>query len=428
MVPTRRCSDRLARKAVPVVIPRSLACLLVLGVWLTLPVASAQIVPGDLLVAGADGLLNGHLKRIDATGKVTDFTRFVGAYPTALHMASDNQHVLSALSAAPYPLVQVAPDGSVTTLLTAGDHVHALDHDQFGHVVAVAGALNGRLLRLDTAQARVVTLHTTTDVLTAGHAELDSESMCLGRRTPLPAAVLRFDPRNRTIITLNANLGDVPVATTSDPHTGTALIVLSGPNGRLLSLSPGGTLRTLFAVPYARSVVPAQDTTLWVLAQQGSFSQVQRYDRAGRVLQTIPFLSLLGSTDLISYASRPLHGAGTGGTLTTFRLQVHVPGGHDCAYAMAASTGPRPPLSLTPNEHLYLKFDVLFLLSLYNLIPQFEQFMGVLDAQGHAEARVRIPPGYAGWRLYFSGVLFDPVTPGQVQRVFNTVGLTFQGP
>ena len=266
-------------------------------------------------------------------------------------MASDNQHVLSALSAAPYPLVQVAPDGSVTTLLTAGDHVHALDHDQFGHVVAVAGALNGRLLRLDTAQARVVTLHTTTDVLTAGHAELDSESMCLGRRTPLPAAVLRFDPRNRTIITLNANLGDVPVATTSDPHTGTALIVLSGPNGRLLSLSPGGTLRTLFAVPYARSVVPAQDTTLWVLAQQGSFSQVQALRSRGPRApdHPVPVASGIHRSHLVCLAAAPRRGHR--------RHPHHVPVAGACSRGPRLRVrhgrlhGPAPPRSPSPRTN-----------------------------------------------------------------------------
>jgi len=391
-------------------------------------VARAQPNAGDLVVAGADSLLDGHIKRIDAKGGVSVMARIQGAFPTALTLDPDNRHLIVALGVSPYVLIRVAPDGTISTLVTVAEPVQALDLDHSGQLVAVAGTLKGRLFEIDPSRRAVITLHQTPDVPAAGAVDRETGDLLFGRRSPVPYSLFRFDPALKAVTTVASNLGDVATSMTSDPETGEMLVTFSGPSGKLASVNASGRSSTLMQAAYARGIKVAQDGTFWILHQQGSFSGVTRYDRAGKPLKSVPFVSLLGTTGLEIYGGRPLHGIGTARAATRYALQIDLPepsaGGK--AYALAAAFGPRPPIRLPGGSTLYLRVDPLLVTSARNEIPLFQGFQGVLDANGHGAAFVDVPSWARGLRLYFSGLVLDPQAPGAIGRVLNTQVVTFR--
>jgi hypothetical protein len=405
----------------------SATAVAILVVWLG-TVVRAQPSAGDLVVAGADSLLDGHIKRIDAQSGVSVMARIQGAFPTALTLAPDNRHLIVALGVSPYVLIRVAPDGTISTLLTVAEPVQALDLDHSGRLVAVAGTLKGRLFEIDPSRRAVITLHQTPDVPAAGAVDRETGDLDFGRRSPVPFSLFRFDPVLKAVTTVASNLGDVATSMISDPETGEMLVSFSGPAGKLIRVDASGRSSTVMPAAYARAIKVAQDGTLWVLHQQGSFSGVTRYDRAGKPLKSVPFISLLGTTGLEIYGGRPLHGSGTAQVGTRYGLQIDLPesSARGKAYALAASFGQRPPIRLPGGSTLYLRVDPLLLISARNALPLFGGFQGMLDANGHGAAFVDIPSWARGLRLYFAGVVLDPRAPGAFGRVFNTLGVTFR--
>jgi len=404
------------------------ACTITILFLCLATIATAQPSSGDLMVAGADSLLDGHIKRVDAQGGVTVLARIKGAFPTALTLDPDNRHLVAALGVSPYALIRVAPDGTFSTLLTVAEPVQALDLHRSGSLFAVAGNLNGRLFEIDLVGRAVTTLHQTPDVPAGGAVDRETGDLLFGRRSPTPLSLFRFDPALKAVTTVASNLGDVATSMISDPETGEVLVTFSGPGGRVVSVNAGGRSSTVMPAPYARGIKVAQDGTFWVLHQQGSFSGVTRYDRAGKALKSVPFISLLGTTGLEIYGARPLHGSGSARVATRYGLRIDLP---DPAfqgkpYVLAASFRPRPPIRLPGGSTLYLGIDPLLVLSAQNNVPLFTGFQGWLDSSGHGAATVDVPAWAGNLRIYFAGLVVDPRAPGAVGRVFNTVGVTFR--
>ncbi len=388
----------------------------------------AQVKPGDVLIAGADTLLDGYLLRVDSSDRISTLVKFKSFFLTTVDMDLDNRNILSAAGVSPYPLLRIAPDGSSSTILYLAELIHQFAPDSSGDLIAFSGSTRGELLRVDLKKPGTTTLHGTPGVPTAGTVDLESGALVYGRRSPTPRSVFRYEPVIRTETTLVADLGVAPTSMTPDPGTGEVFITQSGASGRVLGMTATGSVTTLFQVPYARSIRAAQDGTLRVLAQHGSFGNLTHYDRSGKPLKTVRFTSLLGSYGMEIYASRPLTGHGSTRAGSTYSLHIDLPGtgAGGKAYIVVASTQPRPPLAMPNGENLYLMLDHLFLFSLLGTIPWFQNFQGILDSKGSAVATVKVPQGVSGARIYFSGAYLDPQAPGAIGKIFNTLGVTFE--
>ena len=408
-------------------------CRLPLGmILITLLVApgpgEAQVKPGDVLISGADTLIDGHVLMMDSSDRISTLVKIKSFFPTTMDMDLDNRNILCAVGVSPYPLLRIAPDGGFSTVLYLAELVHQFAPDSSGDLIAFSGRTRGQLLRVDLEIPGLTTLHGTGGVPTAGTVDLETGALVYGRRSPLPHSVFRYDPVILTETTLMPDLGDAPTGMTPDPGTGEVLITLSGASGRVLGMTATGSVTTLIQVPYARAIRAAQDGTLWVLAQHGSFGSLSQYDRTGKPLKTVRFTSLLGSYGLEIYASRPLTGHGSTRAGSTYSLHIDLPGAGAAgkAYLVVASTQPKPPLAMPNGENLYLMLDHLFVFSLFGSIPWFQNFQGILDSKGSAVATVKVPTGVTGARIYFSGTYLDPQAPGAIGKIFNTLGVTFE--
>lgn len=97
----------------------------------------------------------------------------------------------------------------------------------------------------------------------------------------------------------------------------------------------------------------------------------------------------------------------------SFDIALDFPQHPGALYLLAASTGLGPPLPIPgTGESVLLNPDPLFTLSLMPSISVFQNWLGVLDANGRALATTPTPPLPPGavWDIYVQGVIADQGT------------------
>ncbi len=134
--------------------------------------------------------------------------------------------------------------------------------------------------------------------------------------------------------------------------------------------------------------------------QYGQPSELYFQRQYPRIDLTIKGLPCLGSTVLFNLFSYPNN-----------------------QYILAMSLGNTPGIPL-PIGTLPLNFDPLFFLSLSGQVPGFENNIGVLDAQGRAQARWRIPviPEIRDLTVYLAFVTFN--ARGEFTSISPGIGVT----
>ena len=177
---------------------------------------------------------------------------------------------------------------------------------------------------------------------------------------------------------------------------GTILDILPLPDSPALSGDATGFRRTVFTDPF------------------GDVDQDGHYNNAEAVAHSNPFDGGIFPCRLTLGGDRKV-----GGTCT---LSYHDVGNRapGSLYVMACSFS-RGPIPVGPKRRIDLGFDPLFMASF--LIPEvFENFTGLLDAQGQAVGTLRIPalPGLAGATVHSSAVTLDPTALAGIRTIAPT--------
>ncbi|MBN2490125.1 MAG: hypothetical protein JXQ29_04680 [Planctomycetes bacterium] len=126
-------------------------------------------------------------------------------------------------------------------------------------------------------------------------------------------------------------------------------------------------------------------------------------------------------------ASATITGSGTGapGTTLTFLLSAAADGGLPYQLGSSLGNGPIP----IDARKLELSVDSLLTLSVLGLAPAvFQNYAGVLDAQGAGKAALHIPnlPALKGIRIYTAFVTLLGTAPSGVASISNTFLFTIQ--
>jgi hypothetical protein len=136
--------------------------------------------------------------------------------------------------------------------------------------------------------------------------------------------------------------------------------------------------------------------------------------------------SVFAPSGLTEFGSRNVvcNGSGKPGTIVNISFSSRRATDASKPYQLAAAFDCRNGIRFPNGEYLDLSFDVLFFLTVNNLLPgTFSSFAGFLDARGEAVATVAIPaslPPHLGVPIYVSGVVIDPLAPGGASTVGNT--------
>ncbi|MBN2491244.1 MAG: hypothetical protein JXQ29_10400, partial [Planctomycetes bacterium] len=127
----------------------------------------------------------------------------------------------------------------------------------------------------------------------------------------------------------------------------------------------------------------------------------------------------------VASASLTGSGAGTPGTAIDFVLSAPADGA--LPYQMGSSLGNGPiPID---TRRLELSLDALLTLSVTGVLPAvFQNYAGVLDAQGAAKAALAIPnqPALKGVRIYTAFVTLLAAAPSGLASISNSFLFTIQ--
>ena len=126
-------------------------------------------------------------------------------------------------------------------------------------------------------------------------------------------------------------------------------------------------------------------------------------------------------------ASASVAGSGSGapGTTITFTLSAAVDAGRPYQLGTSLGNGPIP----IDTRQLGLSPDSILVASVSGFLPTvFQDYAGVLDAQGSAQAKLNIPnvPALTGVRLYTAFVTILASAPSGVSSISNSFLFTIQ--
>jgi DNA-binding beta-propeller fold protein YncE len=222
-----------------------------------------------------------------------------------------------------------------------------------------------------------------------------------------PGAIPAFDPGN-TYAVLAAAAG-------KSVHAIDAHSVPPAALGTVLSV--GSDLRGI--------TVTTDGLAAWAAARSGNqlvevdMSNPRQPIKTGRTLSVAS-----GPNSLFTFGEVHAHGIPSLGT--TYPIQVSSPPNAGKAYILAASFSSRPGFPLGTRT-VPLNLDNLFTLS--QLVPSiFQNFQGVLNANGQAVASLAIPgvPALQGFSFVVAGVIVDPASPMGIGTVTNAEHIVLQ--
>jgi len=388
----------------------------------TSPVLSAQLKPGDLIITHNDTATSGgRTYQLDpVTGKVTTLIdkqsppndTMLGNW---VQMAPNNKEVWVAhqQSTSRGGMVVISQAGTLSTtvpLMWRADGFRIRDD---GGITwsGYGGIFTNRLIWTDTNFGSQKTLVSGISSLSLSHQEIeDSGNVVASFQSTAPdGGVAELDPVGGVIIQTLKGLaltntvdfhkrsGNIYAVEFAIPGQTTvwagSLYEIDLATRKITSLIDGTTAQGA-AVDRLNWIECGRDNSLFL----GARHRIFKYDLTSRsIVNTWLFEKerLQAITGATVYGSRPLLLDTSSGTRPGTTIHVNLGFPHTRAagasYYLACSLGLRPGVQLG-NDWLDLQFDIFFFISANNLAPAiFQDFQGILDQNGDAEAAIAIP-------------------------------------
>ncbi len=428
--------------------------IVLLAVTISTPLASAQLLDGDVVVSVLDAtaFTKGLVLYFNPSNPGTITTLAQNATPSSFSnwvtMAANNKDLIvgeANSSGNTSNMISLDTAGMATTLasnLPGGINGFELDGDNTWVAANMGPFLSSPsyLLGVDATSGQVNTFYTS-----PGSGSYNFNEMAILREGTYHYGVVTW-----TSLTTGPNIygmdrsGIVKTVTTSggleklsgievDPKTGDFITTdFVAPEVNRVNSVTGGT-QQVTALLGANGSKINQDGTTYIIGFMGSASRVLKYDLDKNV--TVSFYDFpsyaLGTWSFSGvevYGSRVITANGQGGPGKTIAINVSSQNAQasGAAYQLAASTGRRPGIKLSNGETLHLNVvDNIFLVSAQNLAPTiFQNFLGTLDAFGNipaaSPASIQLPnnfPANLGVTIFVSGVIYSGST---VVQVMNT--------
>jgi len=422
--------------------PRLLCVLLLIG--LAVGPASAQLSPGDLLVADL-GVQPGVYAVTPSGGLAATLLPAGPDFPNAIALRSHagGLEILIAMIGVPDRLLVLTPSGAVTTMLTLpGVRPNGLAPDSDGSWRMSASGMDG-LLRIDPATKSLSTLWRNPLVSPANAVAVNEDTgnhavALFGITGP---RVVELDRTGALVTTLNSNIRDIS-SIAWDPATGTYTLTdfVDNDPAEFVRLDPGSRTVTSLVPPasahYLNAHARTQRGTWWLaggnLVAGGSLHEV---GPGGTFLRSFSLPWSNGAPSAIAvYGGSPLGTSGRAapGTTFLFHLASVLPADRSKPYALLVSLASRPGIALPDGRTMNLRFDAMTAQGLLgNLGPFFGggTNLGILDGSGRATVRLTLPtwvPPATGVRLFAAFATVDPAAPSGIGTVSNTVGVTLE--
>lgn len=406
-----------------------LAALAILAVLLAGGSTGAQAF-GDLLVADGSTISRGVVLRRDTGGIVTTwFPGLLGYFPNWITMAGDNERVTVALADGNQFLTGahtlVTPAGAVSTVQFYSSSLgfpngQARDGDGSTY----AAHQSGLITRYDPLLQSFATVGFTGTALNA--ISIDRErgrvlGVVFPSTTPFPGSIVQYSPATGSVTTLLAQSALIsrPTGIGVDPTSGDIVLTRLDTPGLLRFDARRRTLQTLNTMGGLNGLVVSTRNTF--LVPNGP--NVTEFAPDGTVLNTFAFAGK-ALASVLEYGSRRISPSGTGVPGSVHTIAVTAPSTDaNRSYYLGASLGVRPPVATFGGEPLNIAADPLLALSIGGTLPGvFQQFAGVLDANGRATAAIAIPgslPAGLNLPVHVGGIVADPGAPNGVSTVLT---------
>jgi len=339
-------------------------------------------------------------------------------------------------------------DGDGTWILGGGSHVWSYDentstYSTLYNAMTPAGTINA--IVLDPALPKgdmVLTKFNTNSSATANLVEADRNGVIATIATSAPyyGSAVKIDFRTGDYICTgfgvspyNAAGGEATRVTKAGKVT-----TLNYPSNAVRLFRPNGLfidkqhMAWVLAhdlmgvpVPVPTTLQPTLRCSLFKLDLRGVFISMYNF---GTTLTRNNF----APSGLTRYGSRNVvcNGSGKPGTTVRVRFSSRKAADAGKAYQLACSFSYTNGIRVFNGEYLDLTPDDLFFITANNRLPTiFANFGGILDRYGEATAAVRIPaalPPGLGVPIYVSGIVIDPMAPGQISTVGNTHWFTLR--
>jgi len=333
-------------------------------------------------------------------------------------------------------LSQVAPDGSITTLLygvtnAAGIAVSSIDVDGAGDVILGHGS---NIVK--RTHAGFTTIHSGAPLtyLRGGGIDLTSGDLVVVDASGIFRVSLRGPARVSTVMTglyqgrsLGAGLHD-------DPETGEMVGSWGDVVFRLVIGSPGALTTLDNGTPFRGNAAldrDPQDGQFLIPSGWDRFTQncIFRFDARFKAITRMVRLPLayprgVFPTSVTVAGSRHIWAVGKAQPGKRYALVASFPSEPGALYAVGVSFGFRPGIPVSGRRKIYLNPDALFHCSLTNS-GIFSGFGGVLSAKGEGFAAIAIPrmPGLSGLRFFASAVT---IVNNRISSISEPLGVTIQ--
>ncbi|MBN2489567.1 MAG: hypothetical protein JXQ29_01800 [Planctomycetes bacterium] len=417
---------------------------LLLLALLAAPFATAQLAPGDLLVADL-GVQPGLYAVTPAGALATTLLRTGPDYPNAIAERSHagGLELLVAMVGLPDRLLALTPSGVATTLLPIpGVRPNGLAPDPDGSWRLSASGTQG-LLRFDPTARSISTLWKNPFAASVNSVAVNQDTghyavALFGYAGP---RVVELDRGGALAVTLDSSIRDIS-SIAWDPSTGTYTLTdfVKNDPAEFVRLDPVRRTVTSLVSPSAAHDLNAQARTRrgtsWLaggnLLYSGTLHEVVP---GGAVLRSFPLPWPNAAPSAIAqYGASPLGTSGRaapGGTFF-FHLASALPSDRNKPYALLLSLSSRPGIPLPDGRTLELRFDPITAWGLLGALAPFfgsGSNVGVLDGAGRATARLTLPawvPPATGVRLFAAFGTIDSAAPSGIGTVSNTVGFTVE--
>ncbi len=390
-------------------------------------VSPAQLLPGDLVAASSNQQA---LYRIDGAGAVSTFAMLpVRAQSLALGVA--NRGFVVGGSNLPDAIVEVANDGTVTTLIGTGPLAVDFDVDGEGNYLGAGfppgAARSNAVFTLSPTGVLVTVIQGGTPfgkIYAMGVDALSGDAIVVDGAGPVIRVTRGATPSATTFATITTS-GIAGIHARFD-RPGRLIGAWSN---AILEVDPSGTpaITTLLAgAPLVRPAdiefEPTTDQYL-VLDIGTTQSTIFRFDATTATITSVIPTPGIRPTQLAVAGARHVAALNAPRIGQLFGLRVSFPGSSGVPYVAATSFSMGPGIPV-PGGTVRLGVDALFLLSLSNA-GIFSGFQGTLNALGEATATLAIPSiaGLSGLRVFASAVAVPSAGP---LRIAETIGFTIR--
>ena len=381
--------------------------------------ATAQVQPGDIIAASSNQQV---LYRIDSAGTLTTFANLpVRAQSLALGVA--NRGFIVGGGSLPDAIVEVANDGTVTTLVGTGPLTIDFDVDGEGNYLGAGfppGASRTNAVFSVSPAGAIAT------VIQGGG--LSGKMYAMGVNTQTGDAIVV-----EGLLAIRVTRGTAPTATTFANITTSGIAgiharfdrpgtLLGAWGTAILSVDPNGSPAITTLLSGSPLVRPADieyepATGQYLVVDIGTNqSTIYRFDPSTATITSIIPTPGQRPTQIAIAGARRFTALNAPQVGQSFVMRASFPGQAGQPFVAALSFGMAPGIPV-PGGTVYLSADAFFLLSLTNA-GIFSGFQGTLNALGEATPTLAIPAiaGLAGFRFFGAAVAVPTSGPLQVSE------------